>query len=79
MNGKAHPVTTAAARYLTMTATIVNIATGIIAAVAAAIARGAIRRFVWGVPMSVPHVMSWSAITAPQNARNVMERSARIA
>ena len=56
---------TAAAQYLTMTATTVSIATGITAAVAAAIARGVIQRFAWGVLMSVPHAMSWSVITVP--------------
>lgn len=70
---------TAAAQCLTMTATTVNIATGITAAVAAAIARCVIRQCVWGVLMSVHHAMSRSAITVPPNVRIANKRSVRIA
>ena len=78
MTGKAHPAMTAAAQYLTMTATTVTIATGITAAVAAVVARCVIQQCVWGVLTSVPHAMSQSAATAPQNAKIAKKSSARI-
>ena len=65
--------------YQAMTATTVNIATGITARSAAAIARCAIRQCVWGVLMSVPHAMSLSVITVLPNARIAKRRSVRIA
>jgi hypothetical protein len=73
-----HPAMTAAAQYLTMTATTVTIATGITAAVAAAIARDAIRQCVWGVLMSVPHATSRSAATVLSNAKIAKKSSVRI-
>ena len=77
--GKAHPAMTAAAQFLMMTTTIVNSVTEIIAAIAAAIAKGVTPQCAWVVLTNVPHATSLSAITALPNAWIANKRSARIA
>ena len=70
---------TAAVPYQAMIAITANTATGITAAVAAAIAKSVIQQFVWGVLMDVPHAMSRSVVTVLPNARIAKRRSVRIA
>ena len=79
MTGKVHPAMTAAAQCLTMIATTVTTATGITAAVAAAVARCVIQQCVLGVLTSVPHAMSRSAATVLPNAKIAKKSSVRIA
>ena len=69
---------TAAAQCQMMTATIVNTAKGIIAAVAAVIARFAKPQYVWDVLIVVHHAMSQSAKNVPPNARIARRHSVKI-
>ena len=69
---------TAAAQWLMMTATTVNIATGITAQSAAPIAKSVIPQSAWGVLMNVPRAMSRSVRAVLPNARNAKRRSVRI-